>query len=184
MFSSNGQILFSDVNLSNSTKYSNIVLPNCFVGSTQFISSLGVITLRKGYEFTQQHKKFDVPTSDGDWSLATVKKFGVQRIFKIVLERSTYFCTSSHRWLISTRRGLKSIPTVELKHYMKIPYRMCNTESFTHVIHIEDTGRYEGVYCVVEPRTKSFTLSGGELTGNCETDSSEFQNLPVFMYNV
>ena len=176
MASPNEQIL----NLS--TEYSNIVLPNCFVGSTQFISSLGVITLRKGYELSKEHKKFDVPTSDNDWHLATVKKFGVQRIFKVVLKQSTYFCTSNHRWLISTKRGLKAIPTVELKYYMKIPYRMCNTELFTYPVSIEDTGRYEGVYCVVEPRTRSFTLAGGELTGNCCTENYfEVQNPPIFL---
>lgn len=148
-------------------RYNGTVLPNCFVGSTRFITNVGVITLKHGYDLCKKKIDFDVPTSDGEWHPATVNKFGLQRIYRVVFESSTYYCTPNHRWLIHTKKGLREVSTLELTPSMRIPYRMCNTSTFTHVVSVEDTGRSESVYCVVEPETHSFTLDGGELTGNC-----------------
>lgn len=149
------------------SRMNGTVLPNCFVGSTQIITDQGVMTLRKAYDYCRYFKTFDVPTLDNEWHPASVEYFGKQKIYQVKLESSTYYCTGNHRWYIWTKRGYKTVTTVELKPSMKIPYRMCNTEPYTHATSVKDTGRYEGVYCVVEPETKSFTLAGGELTGNC-----------------
>lgn len=145
-------------------RYNGTVLPNCFTGSTEIITNQGVISLKKAY-----NKEIEVPTLDGEWHKATVKYFGVQRLYKVKLIGSTYYCTANHRWYVCTKKGnnFREVTTTELTASMRIPYRMCNTEAHTRVIGVEDTGTYEGVYCVVEPVTHSFTLSGGEITGNC-----------------
>lgn len=148
------------------TRLNQTVLPNCFVGSTQIITNVGVVTLKKACDLSK-HELIEVPTIDGEWHKATVKYFGVQKIYKVRLVGSTYYCTGNHRWFISTKKGIKVVTTLQLGTSMKIPYRMCNTSESTRVISVEYTGREEGVYCAVEPITKSFTLSGGEITGNC-----------------
>lgn len=147
--------------------YNGTVLPNCFTGSTEIITSLGVITLRKGYDLTRNHIKFDVPTQDGEWHTAKVKYYGKQAIYKVYLEGSTYLCTPNHRWIVKSGRKLRVVTTLDLENTMKVPYRMCNTEEYARVLGVQRTSIFEGVYCVSEPETRSFTLSGGEITGNC-----------------
>lgn len=142
------------------------VLPNCFAGGTQIITNEGVMTLKKAYEYCKT-ASIEVPTLDGEWHTAKVKYFGVQKLYKVEFESSTYFCTANHRWIIQTKKGYRVVQTTELLPSMKIPFRMCNTEPHTHPVAVTPLGKSEGVYCVVEPITKSFTLSGGEITGNC-----------------
>lgn len=52
------------------------------------------------------------------------------------------------------------------EHYksIKIPQ---NPSSITRIISVSETDRVEEVYCAEEPVTHTFTLGGGELTGNC-----------------
>lgn len=149
------------------SRYRGTVLPNCFSGGTNIITSIGVISLKKAFDYCKQGTSFDVPTIDGDWHPATIKSFGVQQLYRVDLEGSIYFCTANHQWIIQTRKGYKKVTTLELTSSMKIPYRMCNTAAYTHVISVRATNRFEGVYCAVEPVTHSFTLAGGEITGNC-----------------
>ena len=147
-------------------RYNGTVLPNCFSGRTQIITDVGVISLKKAYDYCKKHILF-VPTIDDEWRKATVKYFGVQEIYQVKLKGSTYYCTGNHRWYIQTQNGYRVVTTSELTPSMKIPYRMCNTDECTFVISVKSTHKSEGVYCVVEPVTRSFTLSGGEITGNC-----------------
>lgn len=149
------------------SRMNGTVLPNCFVGSTQIITSMGVFTLKKSYDYCRQNHTIEVPTVDGEWHKATVKYFGKQEIYRLELEASTYYCSANHRWFIQSKKGLRVVPTWDLHPGMKIPYRMCNTEPFTRVVSVSCMNKEEGVYCVVEPITRSFTLSGGEITGNC-----------------
>ncbi len=150
-------------------RYNGTVLPNCFVGSTEIITNVGVVTLKKAFDYCSKGNEIEVPTIDGEWRSATVQYFGVQPIYKVKLVGSTYYCTENHRWFTCNKSGnfITVCKTSELKRSSRIPYRMCNTEKYTHVISIKRTKQCEGVYCVVEPITHSFTLSGGEITGNC-----------------
>ena len=64
------------------SRMNGTVLPNCFVGSTQIITSKGVFSLKKSFDYCNRGNFIDVPTIDGDWHTATVQYFGKQEIYK------------------------------------------------------------------------------------------------------
>ena len=59
---------------------------------------------------------------------------------------------------VMTNFGPRSAPLTALK---------LRAEGVWRVIGVRDLGIEEDVYCAVEPKTQTFTLAGGVLTGNC-----------------
>ena len=111
----------------------NSCLPNCFVGETEFITSEGIKTLREC-----EGKQIKVLSEGGVFRSATVKNFGKQEIFKLVLQNgSEYLVTGNHRWVVDKysqhtnkegetkkykKRTIKA--TIELNENDYLPYEV------------------------------------------------------------
>ena len=110
-------------------------LPNCFTGETKFITRSGIKTLKECVG-----KQIEVLSEGGVFRSATVKNFGQQEIYKLVLNNgSEYFVTGNHRWVVDkfsqyttksgelkkyTKRSIKT--TLELNTNDYIPYEVFN----------------------------------------------------------
>lgn len=141
------------------------VLPNCFTGDTKIVTKAGVKRL-----IDLVNQIVEIPTMDGEWHEATIRHFGRQQIWKVVLSNGTvYKCTKNHRWLIFNSNGNRStyefVDTIDLKHGMII--HNYNNLDEVSVMLVIPTHAINDVYCAVEPITHTMTLGNGELTGNC-----------------
>lgn len=137
-------------------------LPNCFTGDTEFITSSGIKQFKDCVG-----QSVEVYTIDG-WKSATVEYFGRQEIVEIDVEGVHYSTTWTHRWPVFNSRDDSYIflhtsdimPGMMLKHIYGGTY-------YSKVNSVRRLNIYKKVYCVVEPKTHTFTLGGGHLTGNC-----------------
>lgn len=73
---------------------------NCFERSTKFITSKGIMSFNN----FEDGEKIEVLTMNGEWSVATVHKYGRGKVNDITLERCgkkvTIGATSNHRWIL------------------------------------------------------------------------------------
>lgn len=99
--------------------YYPFVLPNCFSGDTEVVTSDGIFTLS---ELSGQCKK--VLTKDGSWRPATFQNFGFQRLLEVKVGSDIYYATANHRWIVQTQSGKNTriITTDNLKPGMNIAH--------------------------------------------------------------
>ena len=75
-------------------------LHNCFSGDTKFVTSNGI----KCFNEFHDGDKVQVLNKDSKWCLATVHKYGKQKMFDVTFKTSqrnkTITCTNNHRWIL------------------------------------------------------------------------------------
>ena len=145
---------------------------NCLSGETEFLT-------REGYRQLDSFQDGDSVTvlnRYGHWTEATVRKFNQSKLFKITLSlgRSTreIYATANHRWLVKSHPNAdycyqtneETTDTLQRGHLIPT---VTKERSFWKVESVEETDRYEEVWCVQEPKTQSFCLSDGIVTRNC-----------------
>ena len=97
---------------------------NCFKGNTRFVTDSGV----KEFRDFNDGETVKVVGSDGKWHIATVKKYGKQKMQDVMLQagRSVkhVFCTANHRWLLNDgsvttelKEGMTLVMLPELSKY-------------------------------------------------------------------
>ena len=148
--------------------YISMPMHNCFSKRTAFVTKDGV---RRFSDF-KDGDKVTVLDMYGDWRKATVHCYGRKQMQKIILtdgeEERHVTCTPDHRWITD-----RETVTIHLSEGMGL-YPMCEkacekTGRASHkwkVKEIRET-RVEEAWCVEEPETHTFTLSGEVVTGNC-----------------
>lgn len=155
------------------------VLPNCFSGDTEIITSGGN---RRLLDIVGQ--LVEILTINNTWRFATIQHFGKQPLWKVTMSNGhSYRASANHRWLVwYTPDKYEVVTTCKLLPYMPIKVQ---DRSHTDLIYIESAvplDVVEDVYCPVEPITHTCTLSGGELTGQCVGYAwgrfAEIQNAP------
>lgn len=103
-------------------KNKNVSLANCFVRATEFITDSGVKTF-KDFNDGDITK---VLVNTGAFKQATIKNFGIQKITKLTLRRNNVIkeieTTLNHRWRVVTNKGIKIVPTADLKTGDKLPF--------------------------------------------------------------
>ena len=152
---------------SSTSKRLGSTLPNCFSGDTLVLTDTRVATF-ESLVGTQQF----VFTIDKEWRKADIKCFGEQSLYTVALSNGhRYKCTANHRWIIFDSEGQpKVILTQDLKRGMKIRVTNLKCPGYHYYVTVKaitDLHKSEQVFCAVEPVTNTFTLGGGELTGNC-----------------
>lgn len=144
-------------------------LQNCFTRNTEFWTPEGI----KSFE---DFKNGDTVTIRGrhKWMPATVKKFGIQKIVKLICKNfmgyNSILTTPNHRWIV-VNGGKEEIVETRL---LKAGQMLANTtdhvspNNWEYIVDsVEDTDIIEEVWCVVEPVEECFTLGNGILTKNC-----------------
>ena len=148
--------------------YISMPMHNCFSKRTAFITKEGV---RRFSDFNDGDR-VTVLDMYGDWREATVHCYGRRQMQKVILKDGEserhVTCTPDHRWITD-----RETVTIHLQEGMGL-YPMCEkackkTGRPSHrwkVAEIRET-RIEEAWCVEEPETHTFTLSGEVVTGNC-----------------
>lgn len=144
-------------------------LINCFSGDTVALTTEGPYKLK---DLVSQSKM--VYTAEGP-KQAEFRSFGEQEIYEVDFSNGqTVRTTAGHDWLVVneeqlnthcdwTPQSLERMKTVDIldKNVPLLP------AGVIQVTAIRKTGQVEEVFCAVEPETRSFTIEGGILTGNC-----------------
>lgn len=162
-----------------------VSLINCFARETEFITDKGV----KSFNDFNENDKVNILDNHGSWKPATVKQFGVQKLYKLLLSRNgiekEILVTNDHLWRVKSNAGtIVEIKTKDLKKDDKIPYvteKKDNEDNQNNqdwkVVSISETDREEVVWCVEVPEVENFTLADGVNTHNCTTINIEKDNL-------
>lgn len=132
-------------------------LTNCFSVDTIFLTPDGP---RKFSDFNDGDT-VTVFTIDKEPSEATIRCFGEQELQTVTLINTFGFeykvrCTRNHRWILDNRSITTNLTENDALY------------DGWNVLKIERTGDIENVWCVIEPKTHTFTLDCGIVTGNCE----------------
>lgn len=102
--------------------------PYCFKGDTKILTDLGIKRLDEIVG-----KDIKVLNKNHGWENATVKHFGKDVLYRLVLERygveKEIFTTGNHIWYVKGKKGKVEIPTTELAEGMKIPFNTSKTWS-------------------------------------------------------
>jgi DNA primase len=136
----------------------------CFSGDTEFLTAEGYRTFKEVDGSPQT-----VLDGNGKWVKAEVRSFGVQTLRKLTLRhdrrRKAIHVTGSHRWFTVSgeRRFEKTTDDLDAGDLLaSVP----KNPSWT-VESVDQTDRYEEVFCAIVTTTQSFVLQDGILTGNC-----------------
>ena len=104
--------------------------PYCFKGDTKILTDNGIKRLDEIVS-----KDIKVLNKNHGWENATVKHFGKDILYKLVLERygveKEIYTTGNHVWYVKDKKSRTEIPTSELKIGMKIPFNTSKTWSNT-----------------------------------------------------
>lgn len=102
--------------------------PYCFKGDTKILTDNGIKRLDEIVG-----KEIKILNKNHGWENATVKHFGKDVLYKLVLERygveKEIYTTSNHVWYVKDKKNRTEIPTAELKVGMKIPFNTSKTWS-------------------------------------------------------
>jgi len=102
--------------------------PYCFRGDTKILTDNGIKKLNEIVG-----KDIKVLNKNHGWENATVKHFGKDVLYRLVLERygveKEIFTTGNHIWYVKGKKGKVEIPTIELTEGMKIPFNTSKTWS-------------------------------------------------------
>ena len=102
--------------------------PYCFKGDTKILTDNGIRRLDETVG-----KDIKVLNKNHGWENATVKHFGKDVLYKLVLERygveKEIYTTGNHVWYVKDKKNRTEIPTAELKVGMKIPFNTSKTWS-------------------------------------------------------
>ena len=100
----------------------------CFRGDTTFLTDEGIKTLKE-----MEGKDFKVLNKNHGWEDATVKHFGKDTLYRLVLERygneKEIYTTGNHIWFVKEDKGKAEIETENLEPGMKIPFNTSKTWS-------------------------------------------------------
>ena len=169
-------------------KYGMDSLTNCLAGETMVVTKAGNKPIRDLAGKTQT-----LMTEGGKWVEAPVKSFGVQPLMAIHLikddRQKVIRATPEHTWLVVptvkickmskdrlkiTRKEIRDprseaanlkVLTKDLKPYTWL--ESPDKKDEWRVEKVEDLGIKEEVFCAVVPKTHTFALEDGLLTGNC-----------------
>jgi len=161
---------------------------NCFAGETEFITDQGIKTLKEMVGLPLK-----VLGKHQAWEAAEVKSFGEQQLYLLTVSRSNetkmIYTTLDHKWF--RRKGVRGretelVTTEQLlpgnrlvSNYAKRLNSQIEVSAFGKstgeevmpqtwkVVSIDETDRFEEVYCAVVPGSHSFTLESNLLTSNC-----------------
>ena len=102
--------------------------PYCFKGDTKILTDNGIKRLDEIVG-----KEIKILNKNHGWENATVKHFGKDVLYKLVLERygveKEIYTTGNHVWYVKDKKNRTEIPTAELKVGMKIPFNTSKTWS-------------------------------------------------------
>lgn len=102
--------------------------PYCFKGDTKILTDKGIKRLDEIVG-----KDIKILNKNHGWENATVKHFGKDVLYKLVLERygieKEIYTTGNHVWYVKDKKNRTEIPTAELKVGMKIPFNTSKTWS-------------------------------------------------------
>lgn len=102
--------------------------PYCFKGDTKILTDNGIKRLDEIVG-----KDIKILNKNHGWENATVKHFGKDVLYKLVLERygaeKEIYTTGNHVWYVKDKKNTTEIPTAELKVGMKIPFNTSKTWS-------------------------------------------------------
>lgn len=102
--------------------------PYCFRGDTKILTDKGIKRLDEIVG-----KDIKILNKNHGWENATVKHFGKDVLYKLVLERygieKEIYTTGNHVWYVKDKKNRTEIPTAELKVGMKIPFNTSKTWS-------------------------------------------------------
>lgn len=102
--------------------------PYCFKGDTKILTDNGIKRLDEIVG-----KDIKILNKNHGWENATVKHFGKDVLYKLVLERygveKEIYTTGNHVWYVKDKKSRTEIPTSELKIGMKIPFNTSKTWS-------------------------------------------------------
>lgn len=102
--------------------------PYCFKGDTKILTDNGIKRLDEIVG-----KEIKILNKNHGWENATVKHFGKDVLYKLVLERygveKEIYTTGNHVWYVKDKKNRTEIPTAELKIGMKIPFNTSKTWS-------------------------------------------------------
>lgn len=143
-------------------------LNNCFAYETEIITAYGIKKIGDCVDTEQL-----LFARCGQKVLSKISSFGKQHLLKLYLikddtERVIY-ATPNHRWYLLGRGRFESVYTKDLRFGDKLESSdpEFNTPEPWEVLNVEETSRYEEVYCATVPGHGCFTLAGNILTGNC-----------------
>lgn len=171
-----------------------ISLANCFSQDTEFITDRGT----KNFGNFKDGDSVKVLTHYGDYKDATIKNFGKQKLYKLTVSRNDIYkevkCTIDHIWRTLKSDTIVNKTTGTLEIGDLLPYvknsQKDKSKAQWKVISVDETDLYEDVWCVIEPETENFTLSGGLNTHNCTTismgtidDKNNWDNLESIIKN-
>jgi DNA primase len=149
-----------NVNIGTMTLPKTLTIQYPLSGDTKVVTSEGTKNLRDLADTEQK-----LLGLDGQWTLGTVKSFGVQPLLKVTTVRGTQtkdvFATAEHRWIFPDQT--ESI-TVELVPGQKL--LTADGPEWT-VKSVELTSRVEEVFCASVPEGHAFVLEDDLVTGNC-----------------
>lgn len=129
----------------------NSVIPNCFAGDTEVLTSEGILNIKDCVG-----RKLKVFTIDGIWRDAEFQCFGEQALCEVGFGKHTYRCTANHRWPIFSQnfKFKQFVTTNELNTSMHIKYSLCNEIEYPEdvaairhgFIYGDGTNGYNGQY--------------------------------------
>ena len=100
-----------------------ISMSNCFSAETEFITDKGLCR----FSDFEHGAAVNVLTTYGGFKSAVVKKYGKQKLYKLVLHKKTHekiiYTTANHSWRVVAKGGtIKDLTTIELLSGMCLPY--------------------------------------------------------------
>lgn len=154
------------------------VLPNCFSGQTEIVTSYGKQRLK---DIVGQ--SLEILTINNTWNTATIQYFGKQPLWEVTMSNGNiYHASANHRWLVWNKDSYRIVTTCELLPYMAIKVQDMSHTDMVYIEKCKPLNIIDDVYCPVEPVTHTCTLGGGELTGQCVGYAwgrfAEIQNAP------
>lgn len=150
---------------------------NCFAGEVQFLTPEGL----KRFDAVCGTHQF-VVDGNGRWVNAQIQHFGQASLYALTVRRGNevkvIHATADHLWFVADKFAPLEKSTVQLNGgdllspgvNKGFPTR---PDLVWAVVSVEETSRYEDVYCAVVPTTRSFVIEGDILTHNCSFISTE-----------
>lgn len=143
-------------------------VPYCFSGETKVLTRRGIKSLESIVD-----QDIETLNKNGGWEKSTVKKFGIQPLRKLTLERygvrKEIFVTPNHIWFVNNKnkRGTSEINTDSLVSGMTIPF---NTTIAWHNVEASPFGIAHGF----------FTGDGDKSRGRANFCGDKIALLPYF----
>jgi len=159
----------------------------CFAKETKILTSSGFMEIG-GLVDREVEILTKNAAGDAEWRYAPINSFGMQKLMKITLashrrkSEKVIYATPEHKWFVKTSPmyptpgffppvfETKTTAELEPEDRLNTLYPSGQMNKNWWVVSVEETDRYEEVFCATVEGTQNFVIDGYIWTSNCVLD--------------